>query len=64
MIQCSGGSRISLRWGANPKGGVANLLFKQIPPQNCMKLKKIGPMGVRPLRPLRFKTEIDKQLLS
>ena len=42
----SGRSRISLTGGggANPKGGGgANLLFRQNVPENCMKMKEIGP---------------------
>ena len=30
---------------ANLQGGGANLLFGQIFPKNCKKLKKIGPRG-------------------
>ena len=30
---------------ANPQGGGANLLFGQITPQNCMKMKEFGPRG-------------------
>ena len=38
-------------WGR--QGGGANLLFGQIFPENCMKMKEIGAMGaVRPLRSL------------
>ena len=29
--------------GANPQGGDANLLLGQIFPENCMKMKEIGP---------------------
>ena len=39
--------------GANPKGGDANLLFGQIFPEKCMKMKAIGPTGgPRPWRPI------------
>ena len=31
--------------GANPKSGCKNLLFGQIFPENCMKMKEIGPRG-------------------
>ena len=43
----SGGSRISqMREGsANFQGGGANLLFGQISPENCMKMKEFGPGG-------------------
>ena len=37
--------------GANRKGGGGNLLFCQICSKNCMKMKKIGLRGARPLRP-------------
>ena len=36
----SGGSRISRGWGANPKGGDANLLFWLNFRNNCMKIKQ------------------------
>ena len=35
--------------GANPQDGGANLLFGQTFPENCMKMKEIGPRG-RPWR--------------
>ena len=42
----SGGSRISQTGGgANFQGGGANLLFNQIFPENCMKMKEFGPRG-------------------
>ena len=37
----SDGSRISLRWGTNPRGGANIPNF----PKNCMKLKEFGPQG-------------------
>ena len=40
----SGGSRIS-KVGANCKSERVNLLFGQISPENCMKLKEFGPGG-------------------
>ena len=43
----SGRSRISQRGGANFQGGDKNLLFGQIFPKNCMKMKEFGPRGGR-----------------
>ena len=31
--------------GVNPQAGDANLLFGQIFPENCIKIKEIGPRG-------------------
>ena len=33
------------RGGGNFQGGDANLLFNQIFPENCMKMKEFGPRG-------------------
>ena len=41
-VVISGGSRISQRWGRQPQGGGANLLFCQSFPENCMKMKDFG----------------------
>ena len=47
----SGGSRISQTGGGgtNFQCGDANLLFNQMFPKNCMKMREFGP-GRRPLR--------------
>ena len=39
----SGGSRMSQTGAVNPKGGGTNLLFGQIFPESCMKMKEIAP---------------------
>ena len=53
MALLSGGSRISqTEGGANPKGGNEKLLFGQIFPKNCMKMKEIEPGGRESLAPL------------
>ena len=41
----NGGFRISQTGGRQPKKGAANLLFGQISPKSCMKMKEIGPRG-------------------
>ena len=38
---CSGGSRISHTEGTNPQDGGTSLLFCQLFPENCMKMKEI-----------------------
>ena len=55
FLETSGGSRISQTGGgANPKGEGKNLLFGQISPEDCMKMKEIVPGGGAgaPLDPL------------
>ena len=48
----SGGFRISETGGANFQGGGTNLLFGQISPENCMKMKECGPsLAPPPLDP-------------
>ena len=37
--------------GDNPKVGGARLLFGKMFPQNCMKMKEIGPRGRASLAP-------------
>ena len=41
------------RWRGAPtaQGGGVNLLFGQNFPENCMKMKEIGPGGTHPWRP-------------
>ena len=39
--------------GANPQSGSANLLFGQISPENCLKMKEIGPGRRGPDAPVR-----------
>ena len=36
---------------ANPKGGGASLIFGQIYPENCMKMKEIEPGGGASMAP-------------
>ena len=62
---CSGGSRISPRWGANPTGGREQHTILPKFPKNWMKLKQFGrPRGARvPRVPLRVTndTNVDSQ---
>ena len=41
----SGGSRISQTVDANPRGGGCQPIIWQFFPENCMKMKEIGPWG-------------------
>ena len=52
------------RGGGNFQGGDENLLFGQIFPENCMKLKEFGPEGVArvpdaPLDPPLYRSQIE-----
>ena len=40
--RCSGGSRISPRWGCQPSGGHQHKILPNFP-KNCMKFKEFGP---------------------
>ena len=49
--------------GANPQGGIANLLFGQKFPENCIKMKEFEPRGGggRPWRSLRSANALNEQ---
>ena len=43
LYVCSGGSSISQKVALTPKTGCQLIIYRLSPPQNCMKIKEIGP---------------------